>query len=74
MSTMTRWSRQFDVQFVNSYQPLKDGGYDRERAVLPTLIYAQHIYKIGHRASIRVIAVGWWAWGVRLRLMSRERV
>lgn len=34
---------------------------DPERAVLPTIIYAKRHNGI---ASVTIIAIGWWAWGI----------
>lgn len=34
---------------------------DAERAVLPTIIYAHRKDGI---ASVTIIAIGWWAWGI----------
>lgn len=41
---------------------------DRERAVLPAIVYA------GHRSGrdmIAILGIGWWKWGVRFTVHMR---
>lgn len=44
-----------------------DGGRDKERAVLPTLIYAHD--KNSHK-KVSVLALGWWKWGIALKKVT----
>lgn len=37
---------------------------DRERALLPTLIYAGDIYE---QVKVQIIVLGWWKWGIALK-------
>lgn len=41
---------------------------DRERAVLPTIVYAA---QRSGRDKIAIVGVGWWKWGVRFTVHMR---
>lgn len=36
---------------------------DKERAVLPAIVYAGNKY---HKDIINVFGIGWWKWGIRV--------
>jgi hypothetical protein len=57
-----------DIKLVDARKPLRDLTYDPERAILPALIYAKRT--LGGGQYIRVIALGWWCWGIRLRYIN----